>query len=625
MTDNGQVDSQPKANGYESAFVEPLLGNSVLGQCSYESLARILPHVTERRIVAGEKLFSAGETADNFFIVCAGTVQLKRSDSIAVTPANGLCGEECLIELPAYLSDAVAIADLTVLAIPKRSVRALLASNPSLRSLFLQSFALPGTELATAISTKHQVGSSKQNWSKPLGWLATILLPALTLWLGPDSGLQQNATLFLAVFLATVSMWVFSLVDEFVPGIFAIFAILILGVAPPSAVLAGFASDGFLLAMSILGLSTVIVASGLSYRFLLWLLLKLPNGERWENLGLLLTGILLTPVVPSINGRVALLAPLAIDMVEILKCKGKGPAATRLAITTFTGASMLSAVFLSSKSVNFVIYGLLPIQSQAQFQWLFWLFASVVAGALMMTFYIGLFVWMQRHKEVHVLAKNQVAAQLKLLGPLRNREWSAVLGMAVFMLAVLTASMHKIQPPWIALTILYALLVYGFLDKKEFKEKIDWPFLVYLAGIVGLVGAFNSVGLDVWLSDHLSGLGGFMRTNLPLFIALLACVIFIIRLAVPISTTIVITAAVFMPLATASGLNAWIIGFIILVLGEMWFFPYQCSYYIQFRDILSKSNVYDESQFLRFNALMNVGKIAAIYVSLPYWEMMGLL
>lgn len=610
---------------YESSFVKPLLANRVLGQCSYQSLARILPHISERHIEAGGAIFSSGQVAEYLFVIRSGQVRLQREGSNPVTIANGLCGEESAIDLPAHLSDAVALEDVSVLVIPRKSARELVAANPSLRSLCYQSLALPGLPLAEPQRGKTGVSQSRAGWAKPIGWLTTILLPALTIWLGPGSGLQQNAVLFLAVFVATVCMWIFNLVDEYIPGIFAIFAILILGVAPPSAVLSGFASDGFFLAMSILGLGTVIVASGLSYRFLLWMLLKLPQGERWDNLGLLLTGFLLTPMVPSINGRVALLAPLTVDIVEILHCKPRGKLATGLAITTFTGASLLSAVFLSSKSVNFVIYGLLPTQSQEQFQWLFWLFASAATGAILILAYVAMFAGIQRHDEVHALDKDQVAAQLKLLGPLRNREWSALIGMAVFMLAVVTSSLHRIQPPWVAVAILYVLLVYGFLDKKEFKEKIDWPFLVYLAGIVGLVGAFNAVGFDDWLAVHLAWLGSFMRTDFPMFIALLTLVIFAIRLAVPISTTIVITAAVFMPLAAASGINSWIIGFIILVLGEMWFFPYQCSYYLQFRDSLSKFGVYDEKAFLRFNVLMNTAKVAAIYASLPYWKLMGLL
>src|SRR5208337_4827426 len=100
---------------------------------------------------------------------------------------------------------------------------------------------------------------------------------------------------------------------------FALLVPLAMGLAPPHIILSGFASDGFFMAMSFLGLGTVLLSSGLSYRGLLLLLRRLPDTQFWHNIGLLLTGILLTPMIPSANGRVALAGPFAADMVDILR------------------------------------------------------------------------------------------------------------------------------------------------------------------------------------------------------------------------------------------------------------------------------------------------------------------
>jgi DASS family divalent anion:Na+ symporter len=148
---------------------------------------------------------------------------------------------------------------------------------------------------------------------------------------------------------------------------------------------------------------------------------------------------------------------------------------------------------------------------------------------------------------------------------------------------------------------------------------------MYLGGLIGITGGFNAVGLDKWLALHLVGLGGFMRGNLGLFLLALFATLFIVRLAVPISATIVIAATVFMPLAETSGVNAWVVGMAILMLGEMWFFPYQCSYYLQFREIALRRGSYDEKSFLAYNAFMNAVKLLALYASLPWWKWLGLL
>src|SRR6185436_17514423 len=134
----------------------------------------------------------------------------------------------------------------------------------------------------------------KRDWIESAGWGLAILLPMLIILYGESLGLGRETAAFPAVFAATVIMWVFELVDEFIPGLFALLMTLSLGVAPPRVVLAGFASDGFFMAMSILGLGTVVVLSGLSFRFLLLVLRYLPNNNFGHNFGLLVTGALLT-------------------------------------------------------------------------------------------------------------------------------------------------------------------------------------------------------------------------------------------------------------------------------------------------------------------------------------------
>ena len=638
-------------NAFEREVVEPLLRDAVLSRGNYQALARVLPHLGRREFRAGDVIYRAGQKAEELFVLVSGSVHLevpeaskikftdKDGDLVAVnsktvtstsrriTVTDGHFGEESGTDAVDYVADAVAATPVTALVLPRAHLSAAIAASPGLKTDFYFSLInhfSAETVVRSHPDPEHKTVAEKPDWEKTAGWMATLLVPTGVYLAGPALGLSENAGIFLAIFAATIVMWVFSLTDEYVPGLFAVLATLALGIVPVRVVLSGFASDGFFLAMSILGLGTVIVASGLSYRFLLWLLMRLPDTRFWHNAGLILTGVLLTPMVPTINGRVALTAPFMIDMADILRLPRGGPASTLLAASAFTGASLFSAVFLSSKSVNFVVYGLLPVQGQDQFQWLPWFLAASATGAVMLTTYVLLAALFFRRSAPAVLSLEQIASQFRLMGRMKNREWAAVFGILMFMLGMVTSSIHGIQPPWVGLAILYALLLFGFLRKSEFKEKVDWPFLVYLGGIVGIVAAFNYVGLSAWMAQHLSGLGQYMQRDFPLFVALLFGIIALIRLAVPISATIVVAATVFMPLAGIYGVNPWIVGFIILVLGEMWFLPYQCSYYLQFREI-AQGGVYDEKQFLVFNALMNAAKLGAVYASIPFWRTMGLL
>lgn len=623
--------SAARASTAADPWVARLLADPVLTHATYIELARLLPYLEERTLAPGETLYAAGDTADAMFLLLDGDVLLTPPGATAQTARDGRAGEEAAGEFATRLTSASSTNGATLLAIPRDPLRSLLSKQSMLRAQLTQSLTrtLAGGQLASdtndTLAKPPKPPAKRVSPTIVIGWLATLVAPAIVLQQAPHWGLAPHAGTFLAIFSATVMMWVFNLVDEYIPGVFAVLTTLAMGLVPIPVMLSGLASDGFLLAMSVLGLATVIVASGLGYRMLLLLLLKLPNTPFWHNSGLLFTGFLLTPLVPSINGRVALLTPFYRDMLETLRLPFKSPSANRLAISTFAGASLLSAVFLSSKSVNFVIFGLLSDQAQDQFQWLEWAKAASGTGIALLILYLAATALFFRRLPTAALSKPQVAAQLSLLGPMKGREWSAVGGVALFMLGVATTSMHAIQPPWLGLAILYGLLLFGSLTKTEFREKIDWPFLLYLAGIVGLTAALNHLGLTRQLAEQLPALGAVMRTSFPLFVLLLSALIFVIRLAVPISATIVILATLFMPVAEAHGVNPWVVGFVILVLGEMWFFPYQCSYYLQFQQLTHGSEFYDEASFLRFNWLANALKLAAIYASIPWWRMLGLI
>lgn len=604
-----------------------LSGIDLFSNCDAIQVARLLTKVETKKFRAGETLTRQGEEGEHLFILASGSVEIVRGHERKVIK-TGHFGGECCLRYRRFFADAVAKTDVEVHLLSRSAVLDLIKIDRHLESRLYEAVLLtqagvdlpPGDDKAAGKKSHLQA-----SWTTLVGWSLTILLPAVTLWFTLQHHLPISTALFSTIATATLLMWVFNLVDEFIPGIFAVLATLILGLVPVKEALSGFASESFFMAMSVLGLGTVIVSSGLSYRLILYILRFLPDHPFYHNVGLMLSGFLITPVLPTINGRVALIAPLLTDMFQSLNLKPKSKGATLLAISAFSGTTLLSAIFLSSKSVNFIVLGLLPGQMQAAYQWTGWLKAAAFTGVLITFFYFLTVILFFRSGDRPVLSKDLIQQQLKILGPVSIREWAAVFGFLVFGFAVATSSLHKIAPPWLGMCLLYALLLFGFLPKNEFRTKIDWTLLMFLAGMTSAIAVLNSLGMNKWIAANLTWVGTYMGGSFPLFILLLTGVILAIRLVLPISITIVISATVFVPLAAAAGLNEWLVGFLILVIGELWFFPYQCSYYTQFRDLLFKKGLYDEGVFLRHNALLNVLKLAALFGSIPVWKMMGIL
>lgn len=599
--------------------------DGIFAQSDAESLARLLPKINQRLLAAGEPLYTLGDHADYFYWIASGSLILTTAKGKQWV-ATERCGEEAASDIHAYMTNAIAQEATQVYQVPRQALLEFLKANASLKMDLVLSLTqhLSGEVLEKRPSeTKSLVVGYR--FKTILGWLLALITPIIFLLNSDAFGLSPSADLFMAIFSATVIMWLFSLVDDYIPGLFALLAILVTGLVPAPVILSGFASDGFMMALSTLAFGTVVVSSGLSYRVMLNLLYRLPNSQFWHNSALYILGVALTPIIPTANGRIALVSPFYSDTVSSVQYQSNGRASTRLAVSCFSGVSLFSAVFLTSKSVNFAVFSLLSPQGQDHFQWLTWCFTGLVAGAVLLAINaLCGFVFFYNHEKPQ-LTKACVQDQLAVLGPIKPREWAAIVGGLFLTLGLVTSSIHKVQPPWLGFAVMFGLLLCGTLDKKELKEKVDWVFLLYLSGITGLVAAFSYLKLDSTLASAMPELGEYMHNNLYLFIFLLFVVVNLIRIAVPINATIVILASLLMPVADAAGINAWVVGFLILLFAESWFMPYQCSYYLPLQELNNKKRLYKEKNFLRFNAIMTCGRLLAAYASIPFWVALGVL
>jgi len=362
----------------------------IFAECDAQDLARIVPYVEEKILQENDYLFKAGSSATNLFFVKVGKVRLVSNDRLIAEVSHNFVGEEAAVGAEYYLADAIAVAPTVVLAIHQEALKKLISATPGTKSQFYSSLLNHYTD----IEIRQIYPEPEKNLvphlgiAKSLGWLLAVIIPGIVLALVSQTSLDWNAQMFLIIFSATLTMWVLSLVPEFIPGIFSILALLILGIAPSSEILSGFASGSFFMALSLFGMGEVLVASGLTYRLVLLISQFVPKNQFWYALAIFLTGLLLTPILPSANGRIRLVSPLLIDTIESLGFRPGSKAATHLSFAAFSGASLLSYVFLSSKSANFVVYGLLPSQTRQQFTWGYWLLAALVAGIVSIILYM---------------------------------------------------------------------------------------------------------------------------------------------------------------------------------------------------------------------------------------------
>jgi len=586
--------------------------------------ARLLGSVEEVSLAAGEPLYNYGDPAANLYLLEEGTVQLVTPSGRTVELKEQRCGEEAVV-MTGYTCTATARTAVRALRIPREALAEVAKGKASFGSEATQSLLSRIGEEQIELPVKAKAAKkSTVSLAEMIGWILLIILPPALFFFCKTEGFTTQASLFSAILTATVIMWVFTLVDEFIPPLVAVVAALFIGLAPAPVALAGFSSPGMMTLIGVFALSASIGSSGLSYRFMLWLLYKLPDRPVYQQSAMLMGGYLLSPITPSGNSRLSLLIPLFRDMMEGLKLPKGGKAATALMAATFSGAMLFSPMLSTSKSSNITAVNLMPVQIQEQFLGLYWLVAALVAAVGITLFHLGASRWLFSSEQQAALPKDRILVQLQLLGPMTGEERIALGGFVFFLLACGSVSWHHIQPAWIAGCVLIGLLVSGALGKKAFRDQLDWPMVFFLLGMDGITRILDHLGLDTVLAKVMTGWFGFVGGRIDLFILAALGTTLLVRLALPITSGMLVSAIILMPVAEAQGIHPWICIFMTAMFSDIWFRPYQSSQYTQ---VLSQGlgPQYDIPGFMRYNQIMNFSRVVVAFLSIPYWKWLGLL
>lgn len=458
-----------------------------------------------------------------------------------------------------------------------------------------------------------------------VGWALLFVVPPLVYVAILADGFSVQASIFAALMAAAILLWVFSLTEEFVGPLVAIVGTLFVGLAPPDVALSGFSSPSLLLLVGVFALSATISSSGLSYRLILRMLLRLPDKPAWHQAALLMSGYALSPLVPSANARISLLTPPYKDMVAGLRLAPRGPAITALLAAMFGGAALLSPMMVTSKSANIAAVNFLPKQLQAEFNGIFWLVAAAIAVLAVTVAHLVVIPWLFPPEAENPLPRADIRRKLAEMGPLRPPELIAAGCFLFFLAGSATTGWHHVKPPYLAGCVLLGLLLTGTLARKDFRSNLDWPQIFFLLGLDSMVRIMDYLGLQQALANAIRPYFDFVGGRIALFILASLIVTLIVRLALPVTAGALTAVVILLPIATAQGINPWIAVFCAAVFSDIAFVRYQGTnglIQLHSEGLIAEA---DQKGFMRYAMLMNAARVAAVYASIPWWSLLGLI
>lgn len=465
-----------------------------------------------------------------------------------------------------------------------------------------------------------------QDFFEMIGWILTIILP-LTLYFftspisAPLHG-QDDPKIFLCILSAASVMWAFSLVPELVPMFFIILTTALLSLVDTEVILSGFSSPTFVTLLGISALTVGIIQSGALKRFILYFMQT--SSFRKLNIVFFCSGFIISPLLPSIINRCQLLGSLLSDISNSLNISPKTKPFLKMFTHGFFSTTLFSSSFLTASLMNFIIISVLPLQEQESFQSAGWFIATAVLTVFLMVSYsllFFLFIRFDTHIDINV---DNITQNLSKMGAIKKSEKFTTFCLIALFIGMLTINFHHIPQSWLSFIVLFLLLVLNYVDMNDFQRNIDWSFILFLCSLVSLSQVFKDLKLDVWLYQNMLEYFPEMLSNRYTLFGSMIAVTIVLRFFLPIGAVVALLVPSAVSFAYLAGISAWALCFTILFIADIWFFPYQCTFYRIYRNPFGSTFSY-QKKFLFFNAVMNVVKVIAVLCSLPYWKYMSLI
>jgi len=616
------------------------------------NLAKIIPEMEKTSFAAGQIIFNQGDPGDSLFIIVDGFVNIFCTDNegkaqeLACLGTGECFGEISLLTGQPRTASVKAATGLTVYVLSQTGLYSLMKKHHSLSIYFNEVLAarllatnaglsgekreenardtlINGRYLTENITYRRRQPTSRFNNTRISIALAGAALCIISTFFFLSNGLSKHHIIFIELLLAATFCWGLNIFSFHVVSLSLPVLAVLLGVTATETAFSGFSNSSWYLLLGVFAISASISKTGLLFRLALLLLRKFPPNYFGQTLAFALTGLILTPVIPSNNCRAALASPLARSLSQALNLKNYSPGSAGMAMSCLLGFGQMSFLFLNGSSSNLLVLGLLPAEVSSKITWGYWLKAALPMGALFFFLSYLLIILLYRPQEKLRLNPAVIEAQIKILGQITMQEKISLMTVIITILAFLTQPWHHINTAWIAMLGFLILSGCAILDEKSVRSDIDWSYLIAFGSLTGLGSIMSSIGLTAVIANSVAPYLHFTGNKVLILLSIIL-VFYLIRFALPAAPAQIITMIMFMPLASVTGINPFIIGLIVILCSNPWFLPHQSTVY---QNVINgtEGKSFRHEQVLKLALAHFVITLVVIITQIPYWRGIGLL
>jgi DASS family divalent anion:Na+ symporter len=449
-------------------------------------------------------------------------------------------------------------------------------------------------------------------------WIA--LLP-------PPEGLTATTMYAIGICIWCVLWWITRIVPEYITGLLMCsFLVVCKSVTFPQAFVS-YARPVWWLVVVAFAIGAVAQRVGLLNRISLFVLKLFPPSFKGQVWGIMSAGFVISPLIPSLNGKAALSAPIALAISDNLGLKRKSKGCCGILAATLTGFYQTCSLYLSGTSNNYLLLGVIASYAAAsgEVSWLAWLARASIFG-LMLFFGMGFFINFIYKPDADVrLPAGYAKEQLEKLGPMSRDERVTLIIMLCILLMWMTEPFHKINSGLVGVIGIGVLGSAGAMTRKDFIQGIDWPSVVWIGTLLNMAAVVSTLKIDKFLGNVLMPVLGPILTNpFALIIGLVVVTAALKFGIVSLATASIIVIFSFTPAAMAINVDPWIVAFVAWTSAQIFVLPYMNSAYLC-AHYATNGEMADHALMGKQSIFFIVICLVSLLASIPLWKILGLI
>jgi CRP-like cAMP-binding protein len=604
------------------------------------TLARLVTHLDSLAVPQGAAVCEQGDPAEALYIVAGGEFGVfARDDSGAERRINSLgpgdhFGEMALLTDDTRSATVRAESDGEVLRLDREAFLQLLDDDPQVGRAVAAALARrlrqrdPSSQPVVMLPPSAVVaatrGAAALRRAGVHRAVAALSIAAAVALIGAAFFLVDLAQWrFSLLLLAAVILWVTEPVPTYVVSLGLVIAWVIIGLAPDYKTVSGFASMNWVFVFAVLGIAGAVARSGLLMRLGLLLIEHVPAGLGWQSSAFVVTGILLTPLLPLAMARAAVTAPLSLAVADALRLRDRSPESAVLGLSAWTGSGPFLFLFLNGSPVCLMAWSLMPLPAQERFTWLFWVASAAPLAILMAVGMLVALYLLNRPGRLGTPHREPLLLQRAVLGPVSREELAVAVIVGLMLVGFIVGPLFLIRPGLIALAAFLAVTVATRSTPGDLA-RLDWSYLIFYGVALSLADLVGGLRLDFIVGQGIATRLADLGIVGPVFVILVGVATVLVRSLLPADQAILLLSLAFIPVATTIGVHPWLAVIAILALGLSWHVPAQTPEYLV-AHAASEGRLYSNAQARRAAfAYIGVG-LASLALCLPYWHVLGLL